>query len=66
MDMRTVGDNFKVCLCKNKTKVEIMDIIRDEEIRELEALREKANVGNKCGACCEDLEQLIDMVHIGG
>ena len=66
MDMLTVGDDFKVCLCKNKTKKEIMDIIREEGIKDLETLREKADVANKCGACGEDLEQLIDMVNVGG
>lgn len=66
MDMRTVGDDFKVCLCKNKTKSELMNIIREQDIKDLETLREKADVGNKCGACGEDLQQLIDIVNIGG
>lgn len=66
MDMLNAADDFKVCLCKNKTKKEIMDIIREQDIRDLDTLREKADAGNKCGACCEDLQQLIDMVHIGG
>ncbi len=56
MDMRAMGDDFKVCLCKSKTKKEIIDIIRENEIKTLDELREKADAGNKCGACCEDLE----------
>ena len=63
MDMRAMGDDFKVCLCKNKTKKEIIDIIRENEIRTLDELREKADAGNKCGACCEDLEQLLTIAY---
>ena len=63
MDMRAMGDDFKVCLCRNKTKKEVMDFIRENEIKDLEELREKGNVGNKCGACSEDLEQLLVMAY---
>ena len=63
MDMRAMGDDFKVCLCRNKTKKEVIDFIRENEIKTLEELREQANVGNKCGACSEDLEQLLVMAY---
>ena len=63
MDMRTVGDDFMVCLCKKKTKRELLDVIRENEIHDLDTLREKADAGNKCGACCEDLEQLLVMAY---
>ena len=63
MDMRAMGDDFMVCLCKKKTKKEIMDLIREKEIKTLDDLREQGDVGNKCGACCEDLEQLLQMAY---
>ena len=59
MDMRAMGDDFKVCLCKQKTKNELLDMIREKELKTLDELREIGDVGNKCGACCEDLEQLL-------
>ncbi|MBR5740087.1 MAG: (2Fe-2S)-binding protein [Firmicutes bacterium] len=63
MDMKAVGDDFKVCLCKQKTKKEIMDLIRENHITDLKTLKEEGDVGNKCGACGEDLQQLLDMVN---
>ena len=63
MDMRAMGDDFKVCLCKNKTKKEMIDLIREKEIKTLEDLREIGDVGNKCGACGEDLAQLLEIAY---
>ena len=63
MDMRAMGDDFKVCLCKNRTKKEMVDLIREKEIKTLDELREIGDVGNKCGACCEDLEQLLTLAY---
>ena len=63
MDMRAAADDFKVCLCKQKTKKELIDLIREKEIRTLDDLREIGDVGNKCGACAEDLEQLLTMAY---
>ncbi|MBE6025480.1 MAG: (2Fe-2S)-binding protein [Clostridiales bacterium] len=63
MDMRKKGDDFMVCLCKKKTKKEVMDLIREKEIKTLDELREIGDVGNKCGACAEDLEQLLTMAY---
>ena len=63
MDMRAAADDFKVCLCKQKTKKELIDLIREKEIKTLDELREIGDVGNKCGACAEDLEQLLTMAY---
>lgn len=61
--MRAMGDDFKVCLCKQKTKKELIDIIREKEIKTLDELREIADVGNKCGGCGEDLMQLLEIAY---
>ncbi len=63
MDMRAMGDDFLVCLCKKKKKGELIELIREKEIKTLEELREQGDVGNKCGACCEDLEQLLQIAY---
>ena len=63
MDMRAMGDDFLVCLCKKKKKGELIELIREKEINTLEELREQGDVGNKCGACCEDLEQLLQIAY---
>ena len=63
MDMRAMGDDFLVCLCKKKKKGELIELIREKEIKTLEELREQGDVGTKCGACCEDLEQLLQIAY---
>lgn len=63
MDMRAKADDFMVCLCKKKTKKEVIDIIRENDIRTLDALKDIGDVGNKCGACGEDLEQLLEIAY---
>ena len=63
MDMRAAPDDFKVCLCKQKTKKELIDLIREKEIRTLDDLREIGDVGNKCGGCGEDLLQLLEIAY---
>ena len=63
MDMRAMGDDFMVCLCKKKKKGELIELIREKEIKTLDELREQGDVGNKCGACCEDLEQLLEIAY---
>ena len=63
MDMRAMGDDFLVCLYKKKKKGELIELIREKEIKTLEELREQGDVGNKCGACCEDLEQLLQIAY---
>ncbi len=50
---------YKICVCKNKTLGEVEDIIRRQHITDLKTLCEVADVGNKCGACREMLEELL-------
>ena len=55
MDMRAMGDDFKVCLCRNKTKKEVIDFIRENEIKTLSRyisgflLDALAGVNGTCG-----------------
>ena len=62
MDMNSVGNDFKVCPCNDKTKGEIMNIIKEKEIHDLKTLRDVSGIGSRCGACGEDCESLIKMV----
>lgn len=63
MDMREVKDDFLVCVCKKHTKKEIIDFIRENDIKDLITLRNMMNTGNKCGGCGEDLEQLLEIAY---
>ncbi len=48
-----------ICVCRNVTLGEVEDIIRTQHITDLAELCKIANVGNKCGACREMLQELI-------
>lgn len=53
---------YEVCACRKVTRGQIEDIVREQHIDNLKELCEKANVGNKCGGCREDLEQIMNEV----
>ena len=54
--------DYKICVCKNKTIGEVEDIIRRQNITDLKTLCEVADIGNKCGACREMLNELLEKV----
>ena len=62
MDIKNENGDFKICLCKNKTKDEVINIIKENDIHDLKTLRNIADCGNVCGGCAEDLESLIKIV----
>ncbi len=51
--------DYMICVCKKKTLGEVQEFIRANRITDLKALCEKADIGNKCGACREMLEELL-------
>ena len=51
--------DYMICVCRNVTLGEVEDIIRTQHITDLAELCKTANVGNKCGACREMLQELI-------
>lgn len=59
MSLREEKDDYIVCVCRNKTKGELISIAKENKIEDLISFREIANVGNVCGGCGEDLEEII-------
>ncbi len=55
--------DYKICVCKNKTLGEVEDIIREQHVTDLKTLCEVADIGNKCGACREMLDELLEKVN---
>ena len=45
--------DYLICVCKKKTLGEVRDLIRAHHIT--------ADIGNKCGACREMLDELLQM-----
>lgn len=59
MSLDRESREFEVCLCRKKTRGEIEDIIREKNISDIHKLMEIAEVGDKCGACRSDLEEIL-------
>ena len=53
---------YVICPCRNVTRGEVEDIIREKKIFDIKKVIEAANVGNKCGGCRGDLYELIDTI----
>ena len=51
---------YVICPCRNVTRGEVEDIIREKKIFDIKEVIVAANVGNKCGGCRGDLYELID------
>ena len=51
--------DYLICVCQKKTLGEVRDLIREHHITDLKTLCEKADIGNKCGACREMLDELL-------
>ncbi len=51
--------DYIICVCREKTLGDLQKIIRTNKITKLKPLCETANVGNRCGACREMLEELL-------
>ena len=53
---------YVICPCRNVTRGEVEDIIREKKIFDIKEVIEAANVGNKCGGRRGDLYELIDTI----
>lgn len=51
--------DYMICTCRNITLGEAEDFIKSHNITDLKTLCKEANIGNKCGACREMLDELI-------
>lgn len=50
---------YEICACKHVTRGVVEDLVREKKILNLKELCEVANIGNVCGGCREDLDNLI-------
>lgn len=53
---------YVICPCRNVTRGEVEDIIREKKLFDIKEVIEAANVGNKCGGCRGDIYELIDEI----
>lgn len=51
--------DYMICTCRNMTLGEAESFIHEHGITDLKTLCKEANIGNKCGACREMLDELI-------
>ena len=60
--MNIDNPDYEICLCRRMKVAEIEELIRKEKITSLKELCEIAKVGDKCGGCREELEQLLEKI----
>ena len=53
--------DYMICTCRGITLGEAEGFIRKHGITDLKTLCKEANIGNKCGACREMLDELIQI-----
>ena len=58
--MDTGSREYEVCICLHVTRGEKEDFVEDTGILDLKGVCEKLNIGNKCGACREMIQEIID------
>ncbi len=50
---------YIICPCRQVTRGQVEDIIREQKITDLKTLCQAANAGNKCGSCREELDMVL-------
>jgi len=54
-----------VCRCYQVAQQEILDAIRDGDLRTVEEVTAKTNAAGGCSSCYDDVQALLDRVHGG-
>ena len=57
--MDRTSRDYEICACKHVTRGQVEDIIKEKEIKDLVVLCQAMDIGNKCGGCREDLDNLL-------
>ncbi len=57
--MDKTSPEYVVCLCRRTTRRQVEEAIEKTGARTLKDLCEKANIGDKCGGCREDLDMIL-------
>jgi NifU-like protein len=58
-------DNPLICRCYQVTQGEILDAIRDGDLRTVEEVTARTNAAGGCSSCYDDVQQILDHVHGG-
>ena len=58
-NMNIDNPEYEICLCRRLKVADVERIIKETGARTLKELCEKGRVGDKCGGCREELEQLL-------
>jgi NifU-like protein len=61
--MPTVPDNPIVCRCYRVTQGEILDAIRDSDLRTVEEVTARTNAAGGCSSCYDDVQAILNQVH---
>ena len=57
--MDKTSREYEICACKKVTRGQVEDFLRETGIDNLKDICTEADIGNVCGGCREDLDNLI-------
>lgn len=58
-NMDKASPDYVVCLCRNTTRRQVEEAIKETGSKTLKELCAAAKIGDKCGGCREDLEMIL-------
>ncbi len=53
---------YDICLCRKLKVKDVMEIVKNNKISTLKELCEIGKIGDKCGGCREELEELLKII----
>ena len=63
--MGEMDDDRIICRCYRVTRREIVDAVRNDDLRTVEEVTAKTNAGGGCSSCYDDIRELLEMEHGG-
>ncbi len=62
--MKIDNPEYEICLCRRIKVKDLEEIIRQKKYSNLKELCENEHIGDKCGGCREEIQQLLDKITV--
>jgi NAD(P)H-nitrite reductase large subunit len=59
----TEDRNELICICMDVRKITIEDAVRNKNLTSIEEIGTATEAGTNCGACHEDLQEILEKVN---
>lgn len=51
--------DVEICICNNIMKSEIVNVIKDKDLKTVEEVQDETTAGTVCGSCIPDIEEIL-------